>query len=116
MATYVRRHGEWQLIGEAETLLPADPVAVHVDPRVFDSYAGQYEFLPNAILTVSRDGDKLMAQSTGEEKGELLPENETTFFEKGENWRWIFVKDGSGHVTRMIFHHHGNDIDMPSIK
>ena len=46
-----------------------------------------------------------MGQATGEQtKSEMLPENETTFFIKGESGRSVFVKDEKGQVTGMVFH------------
>ena len=57
-----------------------------------------------------------MGQATGQEKAELLAENETTFFDKGQSWRMVFVKDTSGKVTYMIFRNRGRDFEMPRVK
>jgi hypothetical protein len=81
------------------------------NPRLTDAYAGQYEWAPTLIATVSREGDKLTQQLAGS-KEELLPENETTFFSKGgaamgDSSRYIFVKDASGQVTHYIYRETG---------
>ena len=42
-------------------LLP-DRKVTRVDPKIFDGYTGQYQPDPSAILSVTREGDKLMMQ------------------------------------------------------
>jgi D-alanyl-D-alanine-carboxypeptidase/D-alanyl-D-alanine-endopeptidase len=42
----------------------------------------RYELAPNFILTITRDGDYLFAQATGQGSFEIFPESETDFFAK----------------------------------
>ena len=87
--------------------------AVKIDPAVFDAYVGQYQANPSAVLTVTREGDKLMAQQgSGGEKWEWLPESETSFFAKGGNRRqtFSFVKDEKGQVTHLLVLIEGREI------
>ena len=101
---WLRHDGRWQLIASHDSQIPPERVAVNVDPKIFDAYVGAYEISPGLVFTVTREGDKLMGQSTGEKKlHELLPQNETTFFIKGDPDLDIFVKDEKGQVTHMIF-------------
>lgn len=100
--TFIRRDGRWRTISSQATRIPPARVATKVDPRVFDQYAGQYEITPALIITITREGDKLMMQATGQAKYELLPENEITFFVKGQTSQVIFVKDQKGQVTHLI--------------
>ena len=51
--------------GEPYTLPVARTVAA-VDPKIFDEYAGKYELKPGFVLTVTREGNSLMAQATGQ--------------------------------------------------
>jgi len=81
--THVRRNGRWLLAAIADCVIPREPVATKVDSAIYESYAGQYEWAPTLVSTITREGDKLREQFTGDEN-ELLPENETTFFVKGE--------------------------------
>ncbi|MBI1738201.1 MAG: DUF3471 domain-containing protein [Acidobacteria bacterium] len=106
--THMRRGQNWVLVGGADGLIPLEPVAAKVDPRIYDAYVGQYEWAPTLISTITREGDRLMEQFNGPEKSELLPENETIFFVKGEaasgdSSRLIFVKDATGRVTHYIY-------------
>jgi CubicO group peptidase (beta-lactamase class C family) len=88
--------------------IPAAAVAVKVDPKVYDAYAGRYELAPNFILTISRDGDRLLAQATGQPQFELFPESETKFFLKVIDAKVTFVKDAAGKVTHLILHQGGD--------
>ncbi len=114
---YMKQGGEWKLITEHESAIPPEKTVAKVDPSIYDGYTGQYELAPNYFLTVTHEGDKLMGQATGQNKIELLPENETTFFIKGDQSETIFVKDNSGKVTHLIYHlPNGQDINCKKIK
>jgi len=87
--------------------------AVKIDPAIFDAYVGQYQANPSAVLTVTREGDKLIAQQgSGSEKWEWLPESEVNFFPKGGNRRqtFSFVKDEKGQVTHLVVLIEGREI------
>jgi len=93
-------------------LIPERTVA-RVDPRVFDAYVGQYQPNPSSgVLTVTREGDKLMAQQgSGSEKRELLPENESSFFTKEDRRQtFSFVKDEKGQVTYLVVQVEGREV------
>lgn len=88
--------------------IPGTTVAVKVDPKLYDAYAGRYELAPNFILTISREGDRLLAQATGQPQLELFPESETKFFLKEIDAKVTFVKDAAGRVTHLILHQGGD--------
>jgi len=69
-------------------------VAVHVSPKVLESYVGKYQFetLDNRIFTVTHDGDKLFVQETGRPRREVFAESETKFFLKDRTWMLVFTK------------------------
>ena len=89
---------------------PRERVVVTVDPRIYDSYVGEYEIAPGFILFVTREGDKLFSRAmpvptppsaTGQPKSEMFPESETTFFVKDADAQFIFVKDDQGQVLQV---------------
>jgi D-alanyl-D-alanine carboxypeptidase len=84
-----------------------------VDPKVYDAYVGQYPLAPTFILTITREGDRLMTQATGQPKFEIFPESETTFFLKVVDAQITFVKDDRGTVTHLILHQGGKDQKAP---
>ena len=115
---WMRRNAGWQLIAEHYSNIPAERVPAKVDPKIYDAYVGEYEIAPGVVITITREGDKLMAQQTGvKTKMELLPENETTFFMKGITGQNIFVRDAKGQVTHIIFRDpDGQEIRVKKIK
>jgi len=96
------------LFGQPYQVAVARTVAT-VDPKIYDAYVGQYELTPTFILTVTREGDRLMTQATGQPKLEVFPESETKFFLKAVDAQLTFVKDESGTVTHVILHQGGKD-------
>jgi hypothetical protein len=81
------------------------PVA-KVDPRLYDTYAGRYELPIGITLAISRDGDRLFVDATGDASGygkvEMFPESETKFFVKSMNAQVTFVRGERGRVDRVI--------------
>ncbi len=94
------------LFGEKYELTGTQVIA-KVDPKIYDAYVGDYQLAPNFILTVTREGDKLMTQATGQGKAEIFPESETKFFPKVIEAKITFVKDESGKVTHLILQQNG---------
>ena len=91
-------------------------VAVKVDPKIYDQYAGEYQLAPNFVLTVMKEADKLMGQATGQPKIELVPESDTQFFVREVNAQVSFVKDEKGVVTALILNQNGQKIEGKKIK
>jgi CubicO group peptidase (beta-lactamase class C family) len=84
--------------------------AIRLDPAIYDRYAGVYELQPGFDLTITREGDRLMAQATGQEKVELFPESETEFFLTVVDAQITFVVAADGSVTELILHQGGQDL------
>jgi Copper type II ascorbate-dependent monooxygenase, C-terminal domain len=80
---------------------PPDRVIVKVDPKIFESYVGQYEFDQNAIVTILKAGDKLFIEAGGQ-RVELLPISETTFVPDGRDSQLSFTKNEKSEVTGFI--------------
>jgi len=98
--------GFYALTGKQEILKLGDyegkPQQVHVDPRIYDDYTGKYQTTPSFFISVTREGDRLFAQATGQPKFELLPESESAFFLKAVRAKIIFERDSNGKVYRLI--------------
>jgi CubicO group peptidase (beta-lactamase class C family) len=95
--------------------LPRERIAVKVDPKLTDAYVGEYQLGPNAVMTISKVGEQLYAQPTGQPRVEIYPEAETKFFLKVVDAQLTFVKDEKGQVTHLIFHQ-GGDREAKRIK
>jgi D-alanyl-D-alanine carboxypeptidase len=89
---------------------------VAVDPKIYDLYAGEYALAPGFILTITREGDHLMTQATGQSKVEVFAASETTFFLKVTEAQITFVKDAGGKVTGLVLDQGGRQMKAPKVK
>jgi hypothetical protein len=94
---------------EGEVPPPKEHREVAVDPKLFDGYVGSYQFAPNLILTVTREGDHLFAQLTGQQKFEVFPESDHDYFYKVVDAQITFVTDSTGRATELVLHQGGLD-------
>jgi predicted esterase len=81
---------------------------VKIKSKLLDAYVGEYALKPNFTLTITREGDQLFGQATGQPKVELHPDSETDFFIKEVDVEVSFVKDNKGKVDQMILHQGGD--------
>ena len=89
---------------------PQEHKEIAVDTKIFDTYVGSYQLGPSAILTISRDGDRLFSQLTGQPKIQLFPEGERKFFVKEVDAQWTFDTDAQGQATQVTLHQNGRDV------
>ena len=90
--------------------LPRSRTAAKVDPNKYDAYVGEYEFGPNRIITITREGDKLFARRANGPTDEILPETETSFFLTVADVQLTFVRDDTGKVSGMILRVNGREL------
>lgn len=67
---------------DADVPLKVVQEEVEVAPEVLERYVGAYELAPGFIIEVTRDGDQLYGQATGQARFAMYPSSETTFFLK----------------------------------
>ncbi len=72
-----------------------------IDPKTFDAYVGRYQIMGGPVITVSKEGNRLMAQAQGNPQVELIPESQTDFFIREANVRLSFKKDSNGKVSSL---------------
>jgi len=89
---------------------PAPRQAVKLDPAIYDRYAGDYELSPGFVLTIRRQGDKIMAQATGQPEVEIFPESENSFFLKEIDAQITFLLGSDGKAESLVLHQGGQDI------
>jgi CubicO group peptidase (beta-lactamase class C family) len=89
---------------------------IKLDPATYDNYEGRYALATNLVLTVTREGDRLMIQGTGQAKIEILPESETRFFINGSDAMINFMKISNGSVTQLILQQGGSEMSAARIK
>lgn len=76
------------------------PVAVKLDDKTLEKYAGRYELSPNVVWEIKHENGALIAK-TPSQTLKLLPESETKFFvENSEDIKITFQFDDKGAVSR----------------
>lgn len=88
----------------------AERSVAKVDPALYDGYVGEYELQPGFVLSVTREGDRLMTQATGQAKVEVFPSSETEFFLKVVDAQLTFVRGADGRVDSLVLHQGGRDM------
>ncbi len=96
---------------------PAEPAEVAVDPALFDRFVGRYEIgHRDAVINVSRDGDRLLGQFSGQVRFQLFPESDSTFFLKIDRVRMKFRRDETGKVNNLTWCQGGREIQLNRIE
>ena len=90
-------------------------IAITLPATVLATYVGKYQLAPNFILDVTRDGEGLSVQPTGQPKLRLWAESETDFFLKEVDAQFTFVRDASGAVTGLVLHQNGQNGAAPKV-
>lgn len=88
---------------------PKEHKEISVDTKGFDKYLGSYQLVPNVVITMTRDGDQLFTQLTGQPKIPVFPEGEGRFFLKVVDAQLSFETDAQGGVTQVVLHQGGRD-------
>jgi len=73
-----------------------------IDSSIFDSYVGEYQVTPALVLTISKEGDKLFAQMTGQGKLAIEAVSETQFTIPEVKANNSIEKDSAGNVVGLL--------------
>jgi D-alanyl-D-alanine carboxypeptidase len=106
----IRHYGGDELAAKVSRELPKERQAVKVDPALYDRYTGVYELAPTFRLTVTREGERIFAQATGQERVEIFPDGEAEFFLRVVDAQISFVRDSSGKISGLVLHQGGRDL------
>ncbi|MEQ1859270.1 MAG: serine hydrolase [Chthoniobacteraceae bacterium] len=87
-----------------------------IDRSIYDTYAGKYELAPGVLFTIRRDGDRLLAQLTGQSEIEIYPESKTDFFYTVVDAQLTFVVNDKGEATALTLHQAGQHPTAKRIK
>jgi CubicO group peptidase (beta-lactamase class C family) len=88
---------------------PRERKAVQLTPEQLERCVGRYELVPGFVLEVTREGDRLFSQATGQEKVEIFAESETEFFLKVVDAQLTFQLEGTGPAKGLVLHQGGHD-------
>jgi hypothetical protein len=93
----------------AKIAAPKKRAEVTVDTKNFDRYVGLYQLAPTVFLTMTREGDQLYTQLTGQSKFPVFPEGEGKFFLKVVDAQLTFPTGPEDKATEVILHQGGRD-------
>ena len=83
---------------------------VTVPDAVLETYVGNYELKPGFVLTVTKEGNQLKAQATGQPDFEIFPKTETEFYVKVVAAQITFNKNSAGVVESLTLFQGGQEI------
>lgn len=89
---------------------PAARTEVALDSTVLERYVGEYELAPTFRIAVTREGNALFGQATGQPRFRLFAESETKFFLKVVDAQITFEREPDGRVTGLILHQNGGNV------
>ena len=80
------------------------------DAKKFDAYVGRYalDAAPAFVLTVTRSGDSLLTQATGQPPFQIFPTSDSTFAIRVVEASISFHRDAQGTVTGLTLHQGGD--------
>ena len=95
-----------------EALKRLEQPAAKVDPSSLDKFVGTYELAPGFNITITREGETLYGQATGQSKFALTADSATQFHLTVVNASITFAADGSS----LVLHQNGQDVPAKKIK
>jgi serine-type D-Ala-D-Ala carboxypeptidase/endopeptidase len=83
---------------------------VQVSTAILDTYVGKYELAPGFILTVTRDGNQLMTQATGQPQVPVFPKSQNIFYLKVVEAQLTFNRNTGGIFESVTLNQGGRQI------
>ncbi|WP_158851098.1 serine hydrolase [Algibacter sp. L1A34] len=89
---------------------------VEVTEAILETYIGNYELMPGFILAVTREGNQLKTQATGQPVFDVFPKFENVFYLKVVTAQLTFNKGESGNIESVTLLQGGREITGKRIK
>jgi beta-lactamase regulating signal transducer with metallopeptidase domain len=106
-------------VAVAAEVSPPAPAAetrqIKLDAKTLENYVGFYGMDGRAVMTISRDGDQLSAQFTGQPAAPIFPKARTEFFYKIVKAELSFEPGAEGPASALVLHQGGADIRMARV-
>ena len=101
--TWAERDGRWLVVARHYSRYPQERTVAKIDPTTLSELLGKYEIAPGLVYEVLIENGKLFGAVAGQAKLELLPESELVFFTKVPAAIYLFTRDRSGKIARILF-------------
>lgn len=89
---------------------------ITVADEILESYTGEYEFIPQFIIIVTKENNQLKAWATGEGKFDIFPESQNKFFYKIVDAQLEFIKGEKGKIIKVVLYQNGRQFEGKKIK
>jgi hypothetical protein len=96
--------------------LPTEKKSVAVAPALLDGLTGTFALSPTFEIAITREGDRLFAQATGQRRLDLLAQSPEEFSVKGVDAAISFHRGPDGKATELVLHQGGRDQTAPRVK
>lgn len=93
-----------------ELITPKLYTTVEVADSTLEEYVGGYELAPGFILSITKNGNQLNAQATGQGRNPIFPESEKKFFFKIVDAHIEFNRNKKGEVESVTLFQAGQEI------
>jgi CubicO group peptidase (beta-lactamase class C family) len=103
------------LTGSPLAAQPKQHRAIHLDAAALQPFVGQYQLSPLVTLKITRDGDRLYGQLTGQPAYEIYPEGPQDFFWKVVDAQLTFQTGPDGAATAAVLHQAGANLTAPRL-
>jgi hypothetical protein len=87
-----------------------------VDSSGFEAYVGEYQVTPKLVLTITKEGDKMFGQLTGQPKPAIEAVSETHFTMPEVKANISFEKDSEGKVVGLLLSQGTRTAKAPKIR
>lgn len=95
---------------------PEGKALVEQDPAAYDGCVGTYSESPDFVLTVRRDGERLMIAVTGQGEFELFPLGEDRFTILPVDCEFQFERGADGQATGVTRYQNGAEVKSKRVK
>src|SRR5690554_1106055 len=100
----------------SELITPKLYATVEVADSTLEEYVGDYELTPDFILSITKNGNQLNAQATGQGRNPIFPESDKKFFFKIVDARIEFNRNKKGEVESVTLFQAGQEIIGKKLK
>jgi len=94
----------------------AAPTAHDLPAAVLDRYTGDYQLGSRLVLHITRQGEQLYAQATGQALAPIYPESTASFVYRIVDARIDFIPDPPLSINALVLHQQGDDYVAPRIE
>lgn len=100
--TYEKLHGRWMQIASQQTALPTPIARISLAPALLKEYAGTYVLTDGIAMTVTAKDSTLWYSVGGRPAQRFYAVDDRIFIRHGVRGFWVFERDSSGAVDRLV--------------